>query len=394
MLYLFEISKKWPFRKGMGWGGVGGHIFEIRGRTFGHFGVFGVCTVCTCRLCPAPCAILLSRPLFVAQVHFSCCFLSATMPPKGKRLILGSPSPKKRKLSPNDKLVGRQYHFYKGISRRTLMEAIPYERQQTLLADMHNNIDEDIFDFNDIRQRHTVQALLNCFLAFSEGSQRLARYLYDTVGDRLFGSKQDSFLDTILVDRLKDTITLLKKDTGPQGVAVVEVLCAAICPTNVEGSPVGVKRTPHNQSSKLVAARLDLHVDRVYAATARRNHWEQNTCNGEWLYLCKPGWTPSNCQGVTAAEVSAIQTLWRSPDISHQSATTKCMLGKKAGPKVPVRFINMKQKDAAKKVAAALPPRVLKDGSTKPACLGSVKIVVDSTNCCHPARACASVKPQ
>ena len=174
------------------------------------------------------------------------------------------------------------------------MEAIPYERQQTLLADMHNNIDEDIFDFNDIRQRHTVQALLNCFLAFSEGSQRLARFLYDTVGDRLFGSKQDSFLDTILVDKLKDTITLLKKDTGPQGVAVVEVLCAAICPTNVEGSPVGVKRTPHNQSSKLVAARLDLHVDRVYAATARRNHWEQNTCNGEWLYLCKPGWTPSN----------------------------------------------------------------------------------------------------
>ena len=228
-----------------GLGGVGGHSFEIRGRTFGHFGVFGVCTVRTCRLCPAPCAILLSRPLFVAQVHFSCCFLSATMPPKAKRLILGSPSPKKRKLSPNDKLVGRQYHFYKGISRRTLMEAIPYERQQTLLVDMHNNIDEDIFDFNDIRQRHTVQALLNCFLAFSEGSQQLARYLYDTVGDRLFGSKQDSFLDTILVDRLKDTITLLKKDTGPQGVAVVEVLCAAICPTNVEGSqPCGCETDP------------------------------------------------------------------------------------------------------------------------------------------------------
>ena len=196
-------------RHGLGGGGVGGHIFEIRGRTFGRFGVFGVCTVCTCCLCPAPCAILLSRPLFVAQVHFVCCFLSTTMPPKAKRLILGSPSPKKRKISPSDKLPGRQYHFYKGISRRTLMEAIPYERQQTLLADMHNNIDEDIFDFNDIRQRHTVQALLNCFLTFSEGSQRLARFLYDTVGDSLFGSKQDSFLDTILVDRLKDTITLL-----------------------------------------------------------------------------------------------------------------------------------------------------------------------------------------
>ena len=39
MLYLFEISKKWPFRKGMGLGGVGGHIFEIRGRNFGRFGV-------------------------------------------------------------------------------------------------------------------------------------------------------------------------------------------------------------------------------------------------------------------------------------------------------------------------------------------------------------------
>ena len=45
MLYLFEIIKKWPIRKGMGWGGgVGGHIFEIRGRTFGRSGVFGVCT--------------------------------------------------------------------------------------------------------------------------------------------------------------------------------------------------------------------------------------------------------------------------------------------------------------------------------------------------------------
>ena len=48
------------------------------------------------------------------------------------------------------------------------------------------------------------------------------------------------------------------------------------------------------------------------------------------------------------------------------------MLGKKSGPKVPVRFINMKQKDAAKKVAAALPPRVLKDGSTKKLALQTV----------------------
>ena len=38
MLCLFEISKKWPFRKGMGLGGVGGNIFEIRGRTFGRSG--------------------------------------------------------------------------------------------------------------------------------------------------------------------------------------------------------------------------------------------------------------------------------------------------------------------------------------------------------------------
>ena len=34
MLYLFEISKRWPFRKGMGLGGggggVGGHIFSYR----------------------------------------------------------------------------------------------------------------------------------------------------------------------------------------------------------------------------------------------------------------------------------------------------------------------------------------------------------------------------
>ena len=39
MLYLFEISKKWLFRKGLGLGGgVGGDIFEIRGGTFGRSG--------------------------------------------------------------------------------------------------------------------------------------------------------------------------------------------------------------------------------------------------------------------------------------------------------------------------------------------------------------------
>ena len=43
MLYLFEISKKRRFRKGMGWGGgVGGHLFEIRSRTFPHFRVYRV----------------------------------------------------------------------------------------------------------------------------------------------------------------------------------------------------------------------------------------------------------------------------------------------------------------------------------------------------------------
>ena len=30
------------------------------------------------------------------------------------------------------------------------------------------------------------------------------------------------------------------------------------------------------------------------------DHLEQNTCKGEWLYLCKPGWTPTNSQAVTA----------------------------------------------------------------------------------------------
>ena len=59
------------------------------------------------------------------------------------------------------------------------MEAILYqqqEQQRQLLADMHSNIDEDNFDFNDIRQRHTVHALLNCFLAFSDGNCWLARF--------------------------------------------------------------------------------------------------------------------------------------------------------------------------------------------------------------------------
>ena len=63
---------------------------------------------------------------------------------------------------------------------------------------MHNNIDEDVSNWKNIRQRHTVQALLNCFVAFLKGSHQLARFLYDTVGDRVFNSKQDCILRTIL----------------------------------------------------------------------------------------------------------------------------------------------------------------------------------------------------
>ena len=38
---LFEICEKRPFQKCMGWGGIGDHIFEYRGRTFRRFRVFG-----------------------------------------------------------------------------------------------------------------------------------------------------------------------------------------------------------------------------------------------------------------------------------------------------------------------------------------------------------------
>ena len=38
---LFEICVKRPFQKCMGWGGIGDHIFEYRGRTFRRFRVFG-----------------------------------------------------------------------------------------------------------------------------------------------------------------------------------------------------------------------------------------------------------------------------------------------------------------------------------------------------------------
>ena len=38
---LFEICEKTPFQKCMGWGGIGDHIFEYRGRSFWRFRVFG-----------------------------------------------------------------------------------------------------------------------------------------------------------------------------------------------------------------------------------------------------------------------------------------------------------------------------------------------------------------
>ena len=39
MCMLFEICEKTPFQKCMGWGGIGDHIFEYRGRTFRRFRV-------------------------------------------------------------------------------------------------------------------------------------------------------------------------------------------------------------------------------------------------------------------------------------------------------------------------------------------------------------------
>ena len=39
MLYLFEISKKRPFRKSMGHGGVGDHIFSPRAAELGRFNI-------------------------------------------------------------------------------------------------------------------------------------------------------------------------------------------------------------------------------------------------------------------------------------------------------------------------------------------------------------------
>ena len=81
MLSLFEISKKWPFRKGMGWGGGGGIFLRSGAELLGILGFLGsALSVCTCCLCPAPCVILLSRPLFVAQVHFFVVFVRHNAP--------------------------------------------------------------------------------------------------------------------------------------------------------------------------------------------------------------------------------------------------------------------------------------------------------------------------
>ena len=71
---------------------------------------------------------------------------------KAKRLAFGSPSPKKCKANPSDKLPGRQYHFYERISRMALMEVLLYsQQQQHILADMHGTIDENSFYYNEIK---------------------------------------------------------------------------------------------------------------------------------------------------------------------------------------------------------------------------------------------------
>ena len=164
-LWISQKRRSLPFRvlqgKGVseryGYRGGGGIFLQPGAARFGGLGstlFFPFASVIHVRCLAFPSTACCTSALFLS-------FLPAKLPSKAKRLILGSPRPEKGKIRPSDKLPGRQYHFYKGTSRRALIEAIPYaQQQQKLLTDMHNDNDDDAFDFNDIKQRrHTVSPL-------------------------------------------------------------------------------------------------------------------------------------------------------------------------------------------------------------------------------------------
>ena len=119
---------------------------------------------------------------------------------------------------------------------------------------------------DDLRLRHTVQVLVNAFLALSDGGLKLCTLLFDTVQEKLLHTQRTEksmSLDWHLVDRLVDTMEAAKKDTGPHGTTLVDVLCAAVAPPGQGGSPKRAKDGPHHQSLVTIANRLGVGVHRM-----------------------------------------------------------------------------------------------------------------------------------
>ena len=139
---------------------------STEGELFGVSGSAGFFSSFFARLCPA-------RSPYRVPIVFPHLPMSQFCPSPKKCVMATSfsPSPKKRSPQPLEILEERGYRFVKGISRRSMMEAIDAGRREELLDAMHNGQKDFEWEW-------------------------------------------------------------AKKDSGPQGTTLVGVLCAAVAPPN------------------------------------------------------------------------------------------------------------------------------------------------------------------
>ena len=91
------------------------------------------------------------------------------------------------------------------------------------------------------------------------------------------------YLATIMVKRLRDTITCKSQTTRPQAVSLVDHLCDEVSPFSITSSPCCTKSTARARSTVWSAARLDLPEDRMYSGiqggrSGKRMHVMRNGC--------------------------------------------------------------------------------------------------------------------
>ena len=138
------------------------------------------------------------------------------------------------------------------ISRRGMMEAIDAARREPMLNELHSGEKDFEFSEDDLRLRHTIHALVNTFLVFSDGSLKLCTLLFDRVQGAGKGVVHTTYREVdvfgLAPRRWIGGHYAAKKDSRQQGTTLVDVLCAvAPPPRGKQGPRKGPKHGPHHQ---------------------------------------------------------------------------------------------------------------------------------------------------